>query len=52
MSILIDLTNYSNRTDIVTLVITIKEACVADAAILSSHNLHITTAGKLQKNRD
>jgi len=52
MSILIDLTINSNRTDQVTPNKTIKEECVADEAIFNSHNLRSTTTGKFYKNTD
>ena len=49
MTILIDLTIHSNRIELGK---TIKEECVADVAIFSSHNLRSTKIGKLQKNTE
>jgi hypothetical protein len=52
VSILIDLTIRSNRTDKVTLDKTFKEACVAAAAVFNSHNLRSAKTGKVQKSTD
>jgi hypothetical protein len=49
MSILIDRTIHSNRTDKVTLDKTIKEACVADAAILRVITFAVTRSGSSRR---